>query len=133
MKEKIKTSPTGGTTAERTNHKSDDDVAPETNMSWAGKKTKVNTLTGRGTFDPRVPIDQPGEEGDDALIWADVPEKLKDRLKDKPQIVTISTGNNFAYVSHTNFAHVIRMQLAYAKILDANYIRVRMRTRVSRM
>ena len=59
-----------------------------TDMSWVGTKVTVNTLTGSGAFDPRVPIDQPGEEGDDALIWADVPKKLKQRLLAKPQLIT---------------------------------------------
>ena len=59
-----------------------------TDMAWVGTKTVVNTLTGSGQFDPRVPIDQPGEEGDDALIWADVPKKLKQRLAEKPQQIT---------------------------------------------
>ena len=57
-------------------------------MAWAGKDVKVNSLTGKGTFNPRIPIDQPGEGGDDALIWADVPEKLSKRLKEKPQRIT---------------------------------------------
>ena len=47
-----------------------------TEMVWSHTGIKVNTLTGEGTFDPRVPIDQPVEEGDDALIWTDVPEAL---------------------------------------------------------
>ena len=59
-----------------------------TSMAWAGTGIKVNTLTGEGAFDPTVPIDQPGEEGDDALIWADVPEALRKRLMQKPQQVT---------------------------------------------
>ena len=59
-----------------------------TSMAWAGSNVKVNSLTGKGKFDPRVPIDQPGEEGDDALIWADVPEALQERLADKPQRIT---------------------------------------------
>ena len=33
-------------------------------MAWAVKHVKVNTVTVTGTFDPRIPIDQPGEEGD---------------------------------------------------------------------
>ena len=72
----------------RYDNKTDEQPAPATSMSWTGKKAAVNTLTGRGTFDPKIPIDQPGEEGDDALIWADVPEALKERLKDKPQLIT---------------------------------------------
>ena len=60
-----------------------------TSMAWAGTKVKVNTFTVEGTFDPRVPIDQPGEEGDDALIWADVPETLCKRLEKKPQQITV--------------------------------------------
>ena len=72
----------------RSEDKPDDEPAPATSMSWTGTKAKVNTLTGRGTFDPKIPIDQPGEEGDDALIWADVPDALKERLKDKPQLIT---------------------------------------------
>ena len=49
---------------------------------------KVNSLTGKGTFNPRIPIDQPGDEGDDVLIWADVPEALERQLKEKPQLIT---------------------------------------------
>ena len=76
----------------RSGDQDDDNVgrrpALATGMSWAGTGVKVNTLTGEGTFDPRVPLDQPGEEGDDALIWADVPEALRKRLKEKPQQIT---------------------------------------------
>ena len=54
-------------------------------LAWAGKNAEVNTLTGNGAFDPLVPIGQPGEEGDDALIWADVPRTLEERLAKKPQ------------------------------------------------
>ena len=57
-------------------------------MAWVGSKARVNTLTGEGTFNPRVPVDQPGEEGDDALIWADEPYALKERLEAKPQQIT---------------------------------------------
>ena len=35
-------------------------------------------------------MDQPGEEVDDTLIWADVPEKLKERFESKPQQITES-------------------------------------------
>ena len=35
-------------------------------------------------------MDQPGDEGDDALIWADVPSKLCERLASKPQQITES-------------------------------------------
>ena len=63
----------------------DADSVMATSMAWAGSKVTTNTLTGSGTFDPRVPIDQPGEEGDDVLIWADVPKALKKRIEDKPQ------------------------------------------------
>ena len=59
-----------------------------TSMPWSGKNVKVNTLTVSGDFDPSVPIDQPREEGDDALIWADVPAALEKRLKEKPQQIT---------------------------------------------
>ena len=63
-----------------------------TSMTWAGKDAKVNTLTDSVDFDPSVPIgtfiDQPGEEGDDALIWADVPAALEKRLKEEPQLIT---------------------------------------------
>ena len=72
--------------------KADDEAsesrAPATSMSWVGTGAKVNSLTGKGTFDPRIPIDQPGDEGDDALIWADVPHALEERLKEKPQLIT---------------------------------------------
>ena len=57
-------------------------------MAWVGSKARLNSLTGTGHFNPSVPVDQPGEEGDDALIWADVPEKLKERLENKPQQIT---------------------------------------------
>ena len=66
----------------------EDDRTPATSMSWAGTGAKVNSLTGKGKFNPRIPIDQPGDEGDDALIWSDVPFALEERLKDKPQLIT---------------------------------------------
>ena len=59
-----------------------------TGMSWAGRGVKVNSLTGEGTFNPRIPIDQAGEDGDDALVWSDVSEKFNKRLKEKPQKIT---------------------------------------------
>ena len=59
-----------------------------TSMVWAGKNARINTLTGSGDFDPSVPIDQSGDEGDDALIWADVPTALTKRLEQKPQQIT---------------------------------------------
>lgn len=45
-------------------------------MAWADSNVKVNNLpvTGKGKFDPRVPIEQPDEEGDDVLICTDVSE-----------------------------------------------------------
>ena len=67
---------------------SEEAPALTTSMVWAGKSVKVNTLTVKDTFDPTVPIDQPGEEGDDGLIWADLPAALKERLKNKPQQIT---------------------------------------------
>ena len=45
--------------------KSQEKPALTTSMAWAGKNAKVNTLTGSDDFDPSVPIDQPGEEGDE--------------------------------------------------------------------
>ena len=69
-------------------------AAPVTSMAWVGSKTlsktRLNSLTGSGNFNPKVPVDQPGDEGDDALIWADVPEKLSERLASKPQQITES-------------------------------------------
>lgn len=59
-----------------------------TSMVWSGKITKVNTLTVKDTFDPTVPIDQPGDKGDDPIIWADVPAALKERLRNNPQQIT---------------------------------------------
>ena len=56
--------------------------------TWAGTKARVNTLTGKGKFDPKVPIDHAGDEGDDDLIWADCPKNLLERLEEKPQQIT---------------------------------------------
>ena len=72
----------------RAEERDEEESAPATSMSWTGTGVRVNSLTGKGTFDPKVPIDQPGDEGDDALIWADVPDSLKYRLEDKPQLIT---------------------------------------------
>ena len=47
-------------------------------MSWVGEKREVNTLTDKDRFDPRVSIDQPSDEGDDAIIWKDVSRALKE-------------------------------------------------------
>ena len=59
-------------------------AAPATNMEWVGSKARLNSLTGSGHLNPSVPVDQPGEEGDDALIWSDVTEKPEtDRAPDK--------------------------------------------------
>ena len=59
-----------------------------TATTWAGTKAKVNTLTGKGKFDPKIPIDHADDEGDDDLIWADPPTALIDRLEEKPQQIT---------------------------------------------
>ena len=85
-------------------------------MAWAGKNAKVNTLTGKGAFDPLVPIDQPGEEGDDALIWADVPKALEERLAQKPQQITedclmVNAKGVLRLYEHDIVQHVIKQQL----------------------
>ena len=59
-----------------------------TATTWAGTKAKVNTLTGKGKFDPKIPIDYADDEGDDDLIWADPPTALIERLEEKPQQIT---------------------------------------------
>ena len=89
-----------------------------TGMSWAGTGTKVksNTLTGKGTFDPRVPLDQPGEEGDDTLIWADVPKILKERLEAKTRQITedclmCNVKGILSLYEHDIIQHVIQQQL----------------------
>ena len=87
-----------------------------TGMSWAGTDVKANTLTGKGTFDPTVPLDQPGEEGDDALIWADVPKALKERLEKKPQQITedclmCNAKGILRLYEHDIIQHVIQQQL----------------------
>ena len=67
-------------------------AAPSTSMTLVGSKEWLSSLTGSGHFNPTVPVDQPGEEGADALIWVDVPEKLKERLENKPQQITESSS-----------------------------------------
>ena len=104
-------------TRRKKNKKSDGNAAiMATSMAWAGSGTRANTLTGEGTFDPRVPIDQPGEKGDDALIWADYPKAIKDRLKNVPQLVTEDCllGNAqgiLCLYENDIVAHVVKQQL----------------------
>ena len=43
-------------------------AAPVTSMVWVGSKARLNSLTGSGNFNPKVPVDQPGDEGDDAQM-----------------------------------------------------------------
>ena len=57
-----------------TKEKNEDSMS--TGMVWLGSKVKLNTLAGAEEFDPRVPLDPPEEEGDDAFVWADVPPEL---------------------------------------------------------
>ena len=71
----------------RTDNRDEEESDPATSMSWTGTGVEVNSFTGKDTFGPRVPRHQPGDEGDDDLIWADVPEALKHRFEDKPQII----------------------------------------------
>ena len=54
----------------------------------ATSKSITYLVIGKGKFDPRVPIEQPDEEGDDVLICTDVREAFEERLQDKPQRIT---------------------------------------------
>ena len=63
-----------------------------------------------------MPIDQPGEEGDDALIWADLPKELVRRLENKPQRVTedclLDNAEDILRLYENDIiSHVIKQQL----------------------
>ena len=94
----------------------DVDSVMTTSIVWVGSGVITNTLTGSDTFDPRVPIDQPGEEGDDVLVWADVPKALKQRLENKPQRITqeclVGNVERILCLYESDIVtHVIRQQL----------------------
>ena len=96
--------------------KPDEKPALATSMAWAGRNARINTLTGSGEFDPNVPIDQPGDEGDDALIWADVPAALAKRLEQKPQQITeeclrVNAVGILRLYENDIVQHVIKQQL----------------------
>ena len=96
-------------------NKSKPSRAPSTS-TWIGTKAKANTLTGKGKFDPKVSIEQVGDEGDDDIIWADYPKALKERLENKPQQITrdclqMNAKGILRLFENDIVQHVIKQQL----------------------
>ena len=55
-------------------------------LRWAGSAANANSLADpNATFDPTLPCASGEEAARDALVYADVPKTLADRIKAKPQ------------------------------------------------
>ena len=55
-------------------------------LRWAGKAANANSLADpNATFDPTLPCASGEEAARDALVYADVPKSLEERLQKKPQ------------------------------------------------
>ena len=55
-------------------------------LRWAGSAANANSLADpNATFDPTLPCASGEEAARDALVYADAPKKLLDRLEKKPQ------------------------------------------------
>ena len=52
-------------------------------VTWAGKKYTPSSLAAGGRYNPRIPLISAGSDStQDEMVWADVPVKLGQRLKD---------------------------------------------------
>ena len=57
--------------------------------SWAGNDYVASSLAPGGTFNPRIPIISALVDGtEDELVWDDIPENLRKRLKAGTQRIT---------------------------------------------
>ena len=60
-------------------------------LRWAGAAANANSLADpNATFDPTLPCVSGEEAARDALVLADVPTKLIERLQKKPQEISPS-------------------------------------------
>ena len=83
-------------------------------LSWAGKAANANSLADpNATFDPTLPCASGEEAARDALVYADVPKSLEERLEKKPQEI----GPNCLFENAESILHVSHSRLSNMKDL----------------
>ena len=61
-------------------------------LKWAGSAANDNSLTNSAVpFDPSLPCSSGDDDARDAIVYADEPKKLIERLEKKPQEINVDS------------------------------------------
>ena len=86
-------------------------------LRWAGKAVNANSLADpNATFDPTLPCASGEEAAVDALVKADAPKRLLERLQKKPQEI----GPDCLYENAESILHFFEEDIVSNKKLKTN-------------